>query len=85
MLSLIPPSTVEGDFRASAVDGGPVREADPNKSGLSKYAVAKRCVTAVDTGEGNVFIPWHMSIGHILYWVLPSFVQWWARRKYRYP
>lgn len=42
------PSTVEGDFRASAVDGGTVREADPNKSGLKREDVARRCVKAVD-------------------------------------
>ena len=81
ILSLIPPSTVEGDFRASAVDGRPVREVDLNKSGLRKYAIARRCVT---TGKGMCSSP-GMSIGHILYWVLPSHVQRTARRRYRYP
>jgi hypothetical protein len=34
--SFVLPSTVEGDFRASAVDGGSVRETDPNKHGLKR-------------------------------------------------
>src|SRR5436190_13153897 len=28
------PGTIEGNFRASAVDGGPIRENEPNQSGL---------------------------------------------------
>jgi len=78
------PSTVEGDFRASAVDKGPVRETDPNKFGLKREDVAVRCVKAVDTYEKTVFMPKIMRIGHLLYWIWPSFVEWRARRKYNF-
>lgn len=55
--SFVLPSTVEGDFRAGAVDGGKVREADPNKGGLGRGLVARECVRAVDHGMKTVFIP----------------------------
>ncbi|KAG5649491.1 hypothetical protein H0H81_003486 [Sphagnurus paluster] len=78
------PSTVEGDFRASAVDAGPVREADPNKHGLKREDVARRCVEAVDTYEKTVFMPRVMRLGHLLYWLWPTFVEWRARKKYNF-
>ncbi|KIJ97968.1 hypothetical protein K443DRAFT_681113 [Laccaria amethystina LaAM-08-1] len=82
--SLILPSTVEGDFRASAVDSGPVREVDPNKHGLKREDVARRCITAADAGEKTVFMPPFVRYGHLLYWIWPSFVEWRARRKYNF-
>ncbi|KAG5337174.1 Dehydrogenase/reductase SDR family protein 7-like [Termitomyces sp. T112] len=78
------PSTVEGDFRASAVDTGPVRETDPNKHGLKRVDVAKRCIEAVDAGERTVFMPSTMRAGHLLYWLWPAFVEWRARVKYNF-
>ena len=51
------PGTVEGEFRKGAVDGGDVREADPNKSGLKRDVVARECVKAVDYGTRSVFLP----------------------------
>ncbi|KAJ6605382.1 hypothetical protein DFH09DRAFT_1017932 [Mycena vulgaris] len=78
------PSTVEGDFRASAVDGGTVREADPNKTGLKRAAVARRCVRAVERGEKNVFMPWAMGPAHLLYWMWPSLVERNASAKYKF-
>ncbi|KAG6916969.1 hypothetical protein DXG01_004397 [Tephrocybe rancida] len=78
------PSTVEGDFRASAVDAGPVREKDPNRHGLRRVDVAKRCVRAVDEGEKTVFMPITMRGGHLLYWLWPAFVEWRARKKYNF-
>lgn len=80
--SLIMPSTVEGDFRASAVDGGSVREKDPNKSGLKREAVAERCIQAVDNNEKTVFIPGYMRLAHLLYWIAPRFIERQARVKY---
>jgi NAD(P)-dependent dehydrogenase (short-subunit alcohol dehydrogenase family) len=82
--SFIIPSTIEGDFRASAVDKGPIYEQDPNKHGLRREDVARRCIKAVDTYEKTVFMPRSMRLGHILYWIYPSFVEWRARRKYNY-
>ncbi|KAG5640680.1 hypothetical protein DXG03_007544 [Asterophora parasitica] len=78
------PSTVEGDFRASAVDSGPVREKNPNTHGLKREEVARRCVRAVDVGEKTVFMPNLMRFGHFLYWVWPAFVEWRARKKYNF-
>jgi short-subunit dehydrogenase len=81
---LIIPSTVEGDFRASAVDGGPVRESNPNKTGLKTLAVAQRCIQAVDAKDKAVFMPGYMRFAHILYWLFPRFIEWRARVKYQY-
>ena len=79
------PATVAGNFRASAVDGGPVREVDPNTHGTRPEDVATRCVRAVDAGEKFVFIPYVYSrFGHLLYWLFPAFVEWQARRKYNF-
>lgn len=78
------PSTIEGDFRASAVDAGHVRESDPNKSGLKRADVARRCIEAVDAGERTVFMPSTMRVGHLLYWLWPAFVEWRARVKYNF-
>ena len=81
------PYTIDGDFRASAVDKGPVREKDPNgknAGSLRKDDVAQRCVLAVDRAESTVFMPIHMRVAHALYWIIPSFVEWRARKKYNF-
>ncbi|KZT73080.1 NAD(P)-binding protein [Daedalea quercina L-15889] len=79
------PATVHGDFRASAVDGGPVREVDPNTHGVKPEDVARRCVGAVDAGEKFVFIPYVYSrLGHLLYWLFPGFVERQAGKKYNF-
>lgn len=78
------PSTVEGDFRASAVDSGPVREKDPNAHGLKREDVARRCIQAADNGEKAVFMPETMRYAHLLYWIVPSFIERMASRKYNF-
>ncbi|KAF7304099.1 hypothetical protein MIND_00641400 [Mycena indigotica] len=80
------PSTVEGDFRASAVDGGAanVREADPNKHGLKRIPVARRCIQAIEHREKHVFMPWSMGPSHLIFWLWPAFVEWRASVKYRF-
>ncbi|KAF8624473.1 hypothetical protein AX15_005856 [Amanita polypyramis BW_CC] len=80
------PSTVEGDFRASAVDGGEknVREKDPNKYGLKREDVARKCVRAVDGRERMVFVPRAMEAMMWVYWWFPGFVEAFARRKYNF-
>ncbi|KAK7007890.1 11-beta-hydroxysteroid dehydrogenase-like 3 [Favolaschia claudopus] len=78
------PGTIEGDFRASAVDGGAVREADPNKTGLKRQDVARRCVKAIEYREKHVFMPWAMGPAHIVYWLWPTFVEWRASVKYKF-
>ena len=80
------PSTVEGDFRASAVDAGPgeTEASHPNKRGLKREFVAKRCIEAIDKGEKTVFIPVTMRFAHLLYWVMPSLVERGAKRRYNF-
>lgn len=81
------PATIEGDFRASAVDAGPVRESDPNKTGLKVDYVAARCIDAVDHGmTGNIIMPWFpYALAHHLYYLWPSFIEKMAARKYNFP
>jgi short-subunit dehydrogenase len=55
--SFVLPSTVEGDFRAGAVDGRKVDETGPTKDGLKRMVVARKCIRAVDWGVKSVFMP----------------------------
>ncbi|KAI0426524.1 short-chain dehydrogenase [Xylaria sp. FL1042] len=81
------PATIEGNFRASAVDADPTQTTDEtNKKGLKVEYVAKRCAEAVDQGlRGNVVIPWiPYAIAHHLYYIWPSFIEKQARKKYNF-
>ena len=79
------PTTVEGEFRASAVDQGSVREVAPNKRGLKRDYVAQRLIHAVDHGDRTVLMPfWYVRFGHFLYWTIPWFVEYFARKKYNF-
>ncbi|OLN97737.1 11-beta-hydroxysteroid dehydrogenase-like 3 [Colletotrichum chlorophyti] len=80
------PATIEGNFRASAVDCGPVREADPNKHGLKIIYVAEKCIDSVDHGvTGNVVLPrFPYAIAQYLYLLWPSFIESRARKKYNF-
>ncbi|KAJ7745993.1 hypothetical protein B0H16DRAFT_1855253 [Mycena metata] len=92
------PGTIEGDFRKGAVDArvwsskttivsdglSAVREADPNKYGLKLPAVAARCLLAIERGEKNVFQPWTMWWGPVLYQVWPAYTEGRARVKYNF-
>ncbi|KAJ4485230.1 hypothetical protein J3R30DRAFT_1327633 [Lentinula aciculospora] len=94
--SFVLPSTVEGDFRASAVDQEPLPENLPaqvanerttlnstnSTSGLKVYRVAQRCIQAVDYSEKIVFIPHIMRLGHLVYWIWPSLIERKAMKKY---
>jgi short-subunit dehydrogenase len=82
--SYILPSTVEGNFRASAVDGGPVREEDPAQAGLKREAVAERCIRAIDVHEKIVFIPTFYKFAQVLSWIWPSYVERKASHKYHF-
>lgn len=83
--SAVIPSTIEGDFRASAVDGGKVREANPNKHGLKKSYVAQRCIQAVDEGQKVVLLPhWFSKVAHLMYWAYPPVVERFASKKYNF-
>jgi short-subunit dehydrogenase len=81
--SMIIPSTVKGDFRASAVDGGPVWESTSMK-GLDKGYVARKSVEAIDYGKKVVFLPGYHGFSHHIYWFWPSFVEGRAREKYNF-
>jgi short-subunit dehydrogenase len=84
--TLILPGTIEGGFRASAVDAafGGVHESDPNKYGLRREAVAMRVVRAVDRGDKFVWMPLLYRFAHALYWIWPSFVEHQASAKYNF-
>ncbi|KAI0273184.1 NAD(P)-binding protein [Russula aff. rugulosa BPL654] len=69
--SYVLPATVEGDFRASAVDGGPVQEGDPNQSGLKREIKI-------------VFIPAYFRFAQLLSWIWPSYIERKAAQKYRF-
>ncbi|GAP91852.1 putative short-chain dehydrogenase reductase sdr [Rosellinia necatrix] len=81
------PATIEGNFRASAVDADPGQKIDEtNKKGLTPGYVASRCTEAVDRGlRGNVVMPWFpYTIAHHLYYLWPSFIEKQARKKYNF-
>lgn len=80
--SFILPATVEGDFRASAVDGGKPREV--LKGALKQEYVAERVVTAIDKGTKVLFLPQVYSVVHIISWLFPWIVERGARRKYNF-
>ncbi|KAJ3727261.1 NAD-P-binding protein [Lentinula guzmanii] len=87
--SFVLPSSVEGDFRASAVDQSPLDNQTtqtipkPNSTpGLRVTDVGKRCIDAVDHSEKVVFMPSTMKLGHILYLIWPSFIEKKAMLKY---
>lgn len=84
--SFVLPSTIEGNFRASAVDAGPVREADPNKHGLKTEYVARRCIDAVDRKvTGTIVVPWFYTIAWAVYYIWPSLIERAAMKKYNFP
>ncbi|KAF9221279.1 NAD(P)-binding protein [Gyrodon lividus] len=84
------PGTIEGDFRASAVDNPPgasaprIHEADPKKHGLKREFVANRCIRAIDKGERAVFTPLRYRAAHLAYWLWPAFIERGARAKYNF-
>ena len=82
--SFVLPSTVEGNFRASAVDGGEPREDDPATAGLKVTDVARRCIRAVDDREGVVWLPRSMVIAPFVWWAWPAYVERKARMKYKF-
>ena len=80
------PGTIEGSFRASAVDAGPIRESDPNTHGLKKSYVAERCIDAVDRKKRAVFIPAFYRLIPLLYYTpFAHVIEYLAKKKYHYP
>ncbi|KZV75236.1 NAD-P-binding protein [Peniophora sp. CONT] len=86
--SYILPSTVQGLFRASAVDAEsvPAGQENPapefNTDGLQPDAVAKRCIAAIDKQEKLVFFPPFYAYAQLLYWLWPSYIEKKAAKKY---
>jgi len=76
------PSTVEGDFRNSAVDGGPIRETLSKT--LKKDVVARECIRAIDVGQRTLWLPSVFRFFHLLYWTIPSMIDDGARKKYNF-
>jgi short-subunit dehydrogenase len=83
--SFILPGTIEGNFRASAVDIEEGERARGQMSeGLKREDVAKRIVQAVDWREKFVWMPSWYRWAHALYWIWPSFIERKASRKYNF-
>ncbi|KAI0844256.1 NAD(P)-binding protein [Daldinia vernicosa] len=85
--TFILPATIEGNFRASAVDADPATiNAGPNQRGLKVDYVAKRCIDAMDRQvRGNVVVPWFpYGIAQYLYNLWPSLIEKQARKKYNF-
>ncbi|KAI0312889.1 hypothetical protein OF83DRAFT_1143849 [Amylostereum chailletii] len=79
------PSTVQGNFRSSAVDVDTgAEDTTPNRVGLTPEAVALRSQQAVDNGEKVVFYPSSYRWAQLLYWLWPSFVERKAAKKYHF-
>ncbi|KAI0003572.1 short chain dehydrogenase [Xylariaceae sp. FL0662B] len=80
------PATIEGNFRASAVDAGPSQEVVPNNQGLKLDYVSARCVDAMDRRvRGSVVIPWFpYALAHHLYYIWPAIIEGQARKKYNF-
>ncbi|KAI5860928.1 NAD(P)-binding protein [Durotheca rogersii] len=79
------PATMEGDFRASAVDADTAtRAAGPNRRGLKLDYVVERCVEAMDREtRGSLVVPWFpYAVAHHLYYLWPSVIERQARKKY---
>jgi short-subunit dehydrogenase len=76
------PATIEGDFRASAVDGGDVREV--LKGALKRETVADAIIQAVDWETKNVWMPSKMRAALFLYWLWPGMVERIAMKKYNF-
>lgn len=82
--SFVMPMTVEGSFRASAVDESGARNAEPNAKGLKISTVASKCIQAIDYGEKSLIMPKKMVIAPFLYALCPTLVERMARKKYDY-
>lgn len=87
--SYILPSTVQGLFRASAVDVEPVPAGQENTTpvnthGLLPDAVAKRCIAAIDKREKVVFFPPFYAYAQLIYWLWPSYIEKKAATKYSF-
>lgn len=81
------PATLQGNFRASAVDADPAtREAGPNRGGLELDYVAFRCMDAMDYRmRGNIMMPsFPYAMAHHLYYLWPSLIEKQARKKYNF-
>ncbi|KZV95627.1 NAD(P)-binding protein [Exidia glandulosa HHB12029] len=76
------PSTIEGNFRASAVDSGPVRET--LEKALKKDTVARACIHGVDAEKPSVWLPRTHWLGPIIRSILPNMIDSMARRKYNF-
>ena len=85
------PGTIEGDFRRSAVDLDLTNDVDrdighKNTDGLKRAKVAARCIEAIDRQERSVYMAGFYRLVPMLYHIIcPSFIEWAARKKYKYP
>jgi len=97
VFSSVLPASIEGDFRASAVDAPVLSSATGNheergeegkgkktEKKLKRDLVVRTCIDAVDYGTRTAWIPGWYRIAHALYWIWPAFIESSARKKYGY-
>ncbi|KAJ2074184.1 hypothetical protein GGI09_008817 [Coemansia sp. S100] len=79
------PGTVDTDLRHSAVDihvGGGDGPAGSDAGKLSPASCAKQIVRAAALRQHSLITPWQYALGPVLYAVVPSVVDYLAKKKY---
>ena len=80
------PLQVRGtSFYDAPADGGKPRGTDPNRSGVSREAVADTVMTAVDKGKDTVFMPSRGVNSFFLGVFFPSFIARAGKKRFGYP
>ncbi|KAJ2744808.1 hypothetical protein GGI20_002661 [Coemansia sp. BCRC 34301] len=87
-VTVVYPGTVDTDLRHSAVDASlPTSEPLPagsNSGKLSANTCARQIVRAAALRASSLVTPWPYSLGPLLHSIVPSFVDYLAKRKYGY-
>lgn len=55
---------------------------NPLAAKLTRDAVARRCISAVDHGDRTVWMPHWYRFAHALYWIAPWIIERGAKKKY---
>jgi short-subunit dehydrogenase len=56
---------------------------NPLAAKLTRDAVARRCISAVDHGDRTVWMPGWYRYAHALYWIAPWVIERGAKKKYK--
>ncbi|KAJ2829501.1 hypothetical protein GGI24_002123 [Coemansia furcata] len=80
------PGTVATDLRHAAVDihVGSAGPAGSERGRLSPESCARQIIRAAALRQQSLVTPWQYALGPVLYAIVPSFVDYLAKRKYGY-